>query len=141
MEVSEVRKRVNEVMDRAKRQSAERRAAADRMGRDFETFLTVRAIPLVRQIANVLKAESYSFSVATPAGGVRLMSDKSGEDYIDISLDTSTDPPRVVGRTSRTRGRRSVDAERVVASGDPAAISEEELLEFLMKELEPFVER
>jgi hypothetical protein len=69
------------------------------------------------------------------------MSDKSAEDFIEIALDTASDPPRVVGRTSRSRGRRVVDAERVVASGDPEAIGEEDLLTFLLQELEPFVER
>jgi hypothetical protein len=98
-------------------------------------------VPLIRQIANVLRTEAYPFSVSTPSGSVRLTSDKHAEDFIEIVLDTASHPPRVMGHTSRTLGRRGVDAERVVASGDPAAISEEELLAFLLEELEPFVER
>ncbi len=128
-------------MERAKRQAAERRAHADRAAAAFNTFLTTRAVPLVRQIANVLRTEGYLFSVFTPSGSVRLMSDKRAEDFIEIGLDTVSDPPRVIGHTSRTHGRRGVDAERVIASGDPAAISEEELLAFFLEELEPFVER
>ena len=34
-----------------------------------------------------------------------------------------------------------IDAERIVGSGDPASVSDEELLAFLAKELEPFVEK
>jgi hypothetical protein len=89
----------------------------------------------------VLKAAGYPFSVFTPSGSVRLMSDKSSEDYIEIALDTSEEAPRVVGHVSRSRGRRVVDAERVVGPGDPESITEEQLFEFLLKELEPFVER
>src|SRR5262249_43776404 len=127
MEISLVRNRLRDTMERAKRQAAERRAHADRAAAAFDTFLTTRAVPLVRQIANVLRTEGYLFSVFTPSGSVRLMSDKRAEDFIEIVLDTVDDPPRVIGHTSRTHGRRGVDAERVIASGDPAAISEEEL--------------
>ena len=128
-------------MERAKRQAAERRARADAASRAFDTFLTATAVPLVRQIANVLRADHHLFTVFTPSGGVRLASDKRAEDFIELLLDTATDPPRVVAHTSHSRGRRVVDAERVVGSGDPAAITEEELFAFLLKELEPFVER
>jgi hypothetical protein len=34
-----------------------------------------------------------------------------------------------------------IDAEHVVGSGDPESMTEEDLLAFLLKELEPFVER
>jgi hypothetical protein len=68
------------------------------------------------------------------------MSDKNADDFIEITLDASVDTPRVVARIS-SHGRRLVDMQRVVGSGDPAVISEEELFAFLLKELEPFVER
>ena len=48
---------------------------------------------------------------------------------------------RVTGRISRSRGRRIVEAERLVGSGDLASLSEEDLLSFVLKELEPFVEK
>ena len=75
----------------------------------------------------------------TPTGSVRLMSDRVAEDYIELTLDSADDPPRVMGQISHTRGRRVVDAERAI--GAPETITEEELLEFLLKELEAFVER
>jgi hypothetical protein len=96
-------------------------------------------VPLFRQIANALKADGYAFTVFTPSGSVRLMSDRSSDDFIDLSLDTGEDPPRVMGHVSRTRGRRVIDAERAV--GAPDAVTEEQLLDFLLKELEAFVER
>jgi len=140
MDVAIVRNRLRETMERARRNAAERRAATDRAGADFAAFLSGIAAPLVRQIANVLKAESYSFTVFTPSGNVRLMSDKSAEDFIEITLNTAGDTPRVVAHIS-SHGRRVIDEQRVVGSGDPATISEDELLAFLLKALEPFVER
>jgi hypothetical protein len=60
-----------------------------------------------------------------------------------MSLDTSQDPAAVLVRTSRGRGRRQVDTERVVASG-PAAIetlTDDLLLDAVLAEIGPFVER
>jgi hypothetical protein len=141
MEISRVRQGLNDTMARARRESADRRARADAAARGFDSFLTRVAVPLVRQVVNVLRSESHGFSMFTPPASVRLQSDKSAEDFIEISLDTSGDAPRVVGRVSWSRGRRGVDVERVLASGDPDAITEEELFEFLLKELAPLVER
>ncbi len=141
MEISEVRKRVHEAMARARQHAAERRARAEAAHRAFEHLLSGTAVPLMRQIANVLRADGYPYSVSTPAGSVRLLSDKDAGDFIELSLDTTGDAPRVVARVSRSRGRRIIDVERVVASGDAETIGEEELLAFLLQELEPFVER
>ena len=98
-------------------------------------------MPLFRQVANVLRANGYPFSVSTPSGGVRLASDRSAEDYIELSLDTSGDEPMVLGRSSRARSRRIVENERPVAEQTVAHVTEEQLLEYLLKELEPHVER
>jgi|KBSMisStaDraftv2_1062788.scaffolds.fasta_scaffold821593_2 hypothetical protein len=140
MDIAVVRKRLHDAMERARRRAAERRVVIDQAGAAFASFMSGTAIPLVRQVANVLKTEGYLFSVFTPAGSVRLMSDKNADDFIEITLDASVDTPRVVARIS-SHGRRLVDMQRVIGSGDPAVISEEELFAFLLKELEPFVER
>jgi hypothetical protein len=139
MEISVVRKRLTETIERAKRQAADRRGRSDQASRDFEVFLQKVAVPLFRQVANALKADGYAFTVFTPSGSVRLMSDRSAEDYIELTLDTADDPPRVMGQISRTRGRRVLDAERAI--GTPDALTEDQLLDFLLKELEAFVER
>jgi hypothetical protein len=139
MEISVVRKRLTETIDRAKKQAADRRGRSDQASRDFEVFLQKVAVPLFRQVANALKADGYAFTVFTPSGSVRLMSDRTAEDYIELTLDTSDDPPRVMGQISRTRGRRVIDTERSI--GAPDALTEEQVLDFLLKELEAFVER
>lgn len=141
METSTVRQRLRDTIERAKRRAADRRSANDRATRAFDTLLSTTIVPLTRQLASILKAEGYAFTVFTPSGAARFASDKNAEDFIEITLDTAGGAPRVVGRVSRSRGRRVVDAEHVIASGDPEMITEEELLAFLLKELEAFVER
>jgi GAF domain-containing protein len=139
MEISLVRKRLSDTLERARRQAAERRARSDQASRDFDLFLQKIAVPLFRQVANALKAEGYAFTVFTPSGSVRLMSDRSASDFVELTLDTSDNPPRVIGQVSRERGRRVLDTERAI--GAPDALTEEQLLDFLMEELEVFVER
>ena len=141
METSLVRQRLNDTIERAKRGAAERRARNDDAARAYQPFLENVAIPLFRQVSSVLKASGYSFGVFTPGGSVRLMSDRNSEDFIEVSLDTSGRAPEVVGHVSRARGRRIIESEGPVASGAIEDITAEKLLEFLLKELEPFVER
>ena len=141
MEVSEVKRRVSEMMERARRAAAERRVRSDEAARAYEAFLQQTAIPVFRQVANVLKAQSYPFSVFTPSGSVRLISDRGAEDFVELSLDTSGDEPQVLGRVSRRRGGRVIEAERPVAGGAPQHLSDADVLSFLLKELEPFFER
>jgi hypothetical protein len=141
VEVSDIRRRVRDAIERARRQASERRARNDEATRAFARLLEDMAVPLFKQVANVLKVEGYAFTVFTPSGGVRLMSDRHSDDYLEITLDTGGDAPRVIGHTSRSRGRRIVEAEHIVGSGAPAAIQEEDLLAFVLKELEPFVEK
>lgn len=141
MEISLVRRRVAETIERSKRLAAERRSRSDAAGRAYEQFLEQIAVPLFRQIANVLRVSGYPFGVFTPAGSVRLMSDRNADDYIELSLDTSGDRPIVMGHTSRARGRRVIEAERPIAGQPIDALSDEHVLEFVLKELEPLVER
>src|SRR5262245_46988567 len=139
MEISVIRQQVRGSIERAKRRAAERRARGDEAGRAFDEFLASTATPLFRQIANVLRAEAYPFTVITPGGSVRLASDRHGEDFLELVLDTSGEAPQVILHTGRARGRRIVESERAI--GDPATMTEEELLAVVLEELEPFVER
>ena len=141
METSVLRKRLADTVEAAKRTAAERRARAEAAARDYSQFLDLVAVPLFRQVANVLKASGYSFTVFTPTGSVRLMSDKASEDYIELSLDTSADQPMVIGRSSHARGRRVIENERAIAEQTVANLTEDHVLNYLLKELEPFVER
>ncbi len=138
MEISDVKRRVVETIERARRLSGERRTRIDEAAREYEAFLDRIAIPVFKQVANVLRAESYPFTVFTPGGSVRLMSDRAAEDYVELELDT-TGEPVVTGRASRSRGRRVIESERPI--GSPATLTEEDVLSFVLKSLEPLVER
>jgi hypothetical protein len=141
METSMVRRGVLETIERARRSAAERRARSDEAAQAYAEFLNQIAIPLVRQLAGSLKASGYPFGVFTPGGSVRLMSERTAEDYIELSLDTSGDTPIVLGHVSRARGRRIVETERPIASEPIAGLTEQQVLDFFLRELEPFVER
>ena len=140
IETSEVRRRLRSAIDQARSNAAARRERSDAAARDYEQFLATIAVPVVQQFANVLSAEGHHFHLATPAGSVRLTSASSSEDYVEILLDTSQDPPEVIGRTSHGRGRRLVASERPVR--DQTAVSElneEDVLAFMLTEIVPFV--
>jgi hypothetical protein len=139
MEISIVRQRLIQTIERAKRQAAERRGRTDQAARAFDVFLSTIAVPLFKQVAGALRPDGYAFNVFTPSGSVRLMSDRGAEDYIELLLDPSGETPQIIGHTSRNRGRRVIESERPL--GEPGSLTEEDVLEFLLKELEPFVER
>ena len=141
METSAVRNRVRETLERARRRAAERRTSVDEASREYARFLEDIATPLMRQISAALKASGYPFSVITPAGAVRLTSDKTAEDYIELSLDTSGEEPLVLVHSRHARGRRIIESERPLAKRPIHEITEADTLEVLLKELEPFVER
>jgi hypothetical protein len=140
METSTVRNRLNVIIDTAKRSSAERRARNDEASRAYARFMEV-AVPLFKQIAQALKVSGYAFTVFTPGGSVKLMSDKSAEDYIELSLDTTDDRPAVIGHVSRARGRRVIESEHPIAQKSVSDLTEDDVLEFVLKEIVPFVER
>ncbi len=142
MEVSEVRRRLLTAIEKAKQTAVERRARNDAAARDYEVFLAERATPVFHQFATALTAEGHSFKVFTPAASIRLAAARSPEEFIELVLDDSSDPPAVVGRTTRGRGRRMVSTERAVGGGAPVAdLTEEDVLAFLLEEIVPFVER
>ena len=138
MEVSEVRKQVIAAIERAKKSAAEQRTRADEAERIYPAFLTQVATPVFRQVASALKAEGYSFTVFTPAGGVRLMSDKSSDDFVELSLDTTGERPVVLGHMKRSRGRRVFESEAPIADAPIEELTEDHVLWFLLQELERF---
>ena len=87
----------------------------------------------------MLRSEQHLFTVFTPSASVRLSSDRSAEDFVEMFLDTTGDTPSVIGHTSRNRGRRVIEAEQII--GAPDTLTEAEMLEFLLKAIEVFVER
>lgn len=141
MDTAVVRKQVTDTIERARRTAQERRARADAARIQFDALLDRLVVPLCRQVAGALKAAGYPFTVHTPTGAVRLSSDRTADDYIELSLDTEGDEPWVTGHTRRTWGRRVLDADRPVRRCPVNDISEDDVLTFLLTELEPFVER
>jgi len=140
MEVSAVRQQILLAIERAKRTSADRRAVNDAAGREYGPFLEQIAVPLFRQAATILRAEGYAFSLFTPSGSVRLMSDKSADDFIELGLDTSGPVPVVVGRTSRVWGNRTNVTEQTLNASVPIRdLAETDVLGFLLNAIEPFV--
>ena len=142
MEIPEIRRRLRAAIERARRVSEERRARTDAAARDYQLFLEQRATPIFHQLAGALKAEGFPFQVFTPASSIRLASDRSPEEFIELSLDDTSDPPAVLGRTTRGRGRRMSSTERALGSGAPIAdLTEEDVLAFLLEEITSLLER
>ena len=141
MEVSHVRNRLRIATEAARERAQRRRLQTAEAERGFDTLLGI-ATPLVHQLANALKVDGHAFTVFTPERSLRLASDRSRNDFIELTLDTDRDPPDVVARVCYTRGSRTVDEERRLKPGVPAeAVTEEDLLEFLLTALEPWLER
>jgi hypothetical protein len=142
MEVSQVKRRVHEMLEQARRAGAERRAAVDAASQGWERVREELAVPLARQVAQVLRSEGYAFQVFTPADLVRLSSEKSGEDFVELALDAAGRRPSLVARISRVRGREVLTDERVLAEG--AAIDEldeDRVLGFLLDAVSSLVQR
>ncbi len=142
MEVSEVRRSVRAAREAARRQAQERRVRTDRAALEYQDLLRDRAVPLFQTVASALVAEGYRFKVFTPADSVRLVSDSSATDFIELALDTAVDPPTVLGRSSRGRGSRLVTSERPLREAVAVAdLSEDDVLAFVMEEIVGIIER
>lgn len=142
MEVSLVRNRLSRAIDRARKRAHERRQRSVEAEVAYAAFLERVATPVVRTLANALKAEGYAFTVFTPSGGLRLASDRGRDDFVEFALDTTGDRAQILGRISHTRGSRTLTEERPIKPGvDPDALTEEDVLEFLLEALEPWLER
>ena len=142
IEISELRKRLRAAIDGSRREAASRRVRVDAASAAYSQFLERLAGPLVQMLANALRAEGHHFTVFTPGGGLRLSSAKSGDDYIEFSLDSAQAEPAVMLRVNRARGRRVLQHERPVRERTPVEeLTEEDVLQALLEEIGPFVER
>ena len=139
MEVSLVRRRLKSAIDHARQQAQQRRARVTDAERGYAAFLDNIAVPVARMVQNALKAEGLHFTLNTPSGMLRRAADKGRNDYVDILLDTSSATPQVVGRISETRGSRTIESERPIQAGTPPdALTENDVLEFLVEALSPW---
>src|SRR5512134_3761209 len=103
IEPSEIRKRVLHTLEQARRHAAVHREEGTRATQAMEALLPETA-PVWRVVANVLKAEGHPFTIQTPGGALRFVSDRSHEDFVEVVLDTTTDPVEVIGRVGLARG-------------------------------------
>jgi hypothetical protein len=141
LEVSDVQRRLRAAQETARARARQRRQDIAEGERAFDAFLEL-ATPLIRQLANALKVEGHPFTLFTPERALRLASDRTRDDFIELALDTSGDRPEVVGRVSFTRGSRVIDQTMPIEPGAaPDAITEDMLLEFLVTALGPWLER
>jgi len=139
-DVAVVRKRVRSAIEQARRDQAERRGRVADAQQQYDSFLDASAVPAFRMIANVLKSEGLHFEVMTPAGGVRLQSDRNREDAIEMELDSSADPPQPLVTITRVRGSRVVQSDRSIKGSNPLVhLTEDDVIEMLLEELRPWL--
>ena len=142
VEISVVRKRLQSAMAASREVVQRRRARTAEAEKEYDRFLREVATPVARLLVTALKAEGYAFTVFTPAGGLRLASDRTRDDYVELGLDTTAEYPYVMGRISRTRGSRTLAEERPIAPrAAPEQLTEEDVLAFLLEALSPWLER
>jgi len=142
IDAGEVRRRLVHRIERARKDAARRRTEVDAAARALPEFLDRVAAPVARLFVGALRAEGHLFSLSTPADAVRIVSDRSSDDFLELALDTDATPITIVGRTSLTRGRRLLTGERPLVEGKPLeALTQEDVLDFLLEEIGPFLVR
>ena len=142
METSDVRKRIKDSLDRARARAADRRTTNAKAEAAFEVFLQRSAVPVFQQAAGALKAEGYPFAVNTPAGSVRLVSEKSSSDYIDLKLDTSGQRPQVLVAVERAKGRERLSEEQPLKPGVLVEnLTEQDVLDAVAAAIELLIDR
>jgi hypothetical protein len=142
VEVSQVRRRLQAAIATSRERAQRRRQQAADAESSYDSFLTQVATPLARQVANALNAEGYAFTLSTPGRGLRLALDRGRDDFIELVLETNADEPSVIGRIRRTRGSRTIEEERPIRPGaSPDQLSEDDVLNFFVGALEPWLER
>lgn len=142
MDIPDIRRRLRHAIEEARKDSAARRARADLATTAYQAFLRDIATPVFRMFANVAKAEGYAFAVSTPEGAVRLASERHADDFMEVWLDASLDPPQVATRVSRHRGRDLTVKEGPLRAEAPInGLTDEDVFEFLLGTIAPLIER
>lgn len=133
MDVADLRKRI--LRELTPPASADRKAAADAARQGYERLLAVAIAPLLKQTADILKAEGWLCEVHTPSDSARLAFASAPETFIEFHLDMSA-PAHVIGRSSvRRKGGIEVE-ERIVGAGRAVEdLTEEDVLAYLLPEL------
>lgn len=138
---AQLRKQVRTAIEQARRAAAARRTRVTEAEPAWDAFLANVAVPAVRQLANVLRAEGKPFDVQTPSAAVHLVSDRQRDDRVELELDTSGETPTPMLIVRLTRGGRHVRIERPFAGGVAiGAITEDLVIAELLEALTPWLE-
>jgi hypothetical protein len=142
IDVGEVRRRLKGALETARRTAAERRGRGDEAAKHYEVFLAQRAVPMFQHMAAALTGDGHPFKMMTPAGAVRLSPERAPDEFIEVTLDASFDPPEVLVHVVRRRGGRTIETEQPLRERTPVAdLTEEHVLEALLREIVPFIQR
>ena len=138
MDVAALRKRILRELDRpgtVKPSSADRRATGDTARQQFARLLDTTIVPLLKQTADILKAEGALCQLHTPSDMVKLAFDRSPEDFVEIMLDTAM-PPHVIGRSSVRKKGGTLVEDRIIGVGkEVEEINDEDVVGYLLPEL------
>jgi hypothetical protein len=142
IEVSTIRRRVQQRLEQARQAATVRRVKVTDAERQYEVFLEQVALPVFRAVASVLSSEAHPYKVFTPGGSVRLASDRSTHTFVELRLDTSGDTPQVVAEISRQRGSRILADDQPVRAGALVEeLTDEDVLAVLLDAISAMVER
>jgi len=142
METSDVRRRLRGAIEQAKRRAADRRGVADEASRVWRERLPDVIVPAFQAVLNALSGDGFKFSLSTPGETARLSPERSSAEFVEIALDTNRELPAVVVRSTRGRGSRTIESERVVAEGpEIAELTQDAVIAILIEEIVPFIER
>lgn len=142
METSDVRRRLRGAIEQAKRRAADRRAVADEASQIWTQRLPEAVVPAFQSVLNVLSGDGFKFNLSTPGGIARLSPERSSAEFVEVALDTTRELPAVIVRSTRGRGNRTIESERVVAEGpEIAELTEDAVIGVLIDEIVPFIER
>ena len=139
-ELADLRRRVRQAMQDAKQKAAARRAARDEASQAWATAVAEVVEPAATNVAAAFTGEGMPFRLDTPRGTIRLVSERSADDYIEIVLDDSDerDAPEVIGRSVRARGRQSVTVVEELL-GPPSQLTEDRVIAFFMNAIDPWI--
>ena len=109
MDIPEIRRRVRAAIEQARLAAAARRERSDAAAKSYEQFLATWAVPAFNTMASALVAEGHRFKVTTPAGSVGLASERSPDDYVELTLDSSETSARRARPHERRPGSPHTD--------------------------------
>jgi len=142
MEISDVRRRLRGAIDQAKRRAADHRAVAAEASRVWSQCLPETIVPAFQAVHNALSGDGLKFSLSTPGETARLSPERSSAEFVEMSLDTNRDLPAVLLRSTRGRGSRTIESERVVAEGpEIAELTQEVVVDAVIEGIVPLIER